>query len=235
MMAHISNDCGIAEEYLFLSRLLLFTVSGYSMCNHSMCNSTAFQCLNLSQERCTTVALTIRIMDLVASIISTSLLLCLLLVFKRKAWNSPVKRLTLMIATCFGLLEFVDASLELYNNILQRTWFKVFFLLTYYTAFAILLYLIVILANLLFQIGVAIVPGEWKHKVKSRLHLLEVAIHLLIPILSLSFSAGVIVVYKRDDNCSPWIAVKNIIYIVCYLGFVNLRSLWYYIPATVLP
>ena len=223
MMSHITNDCGIAEEYLFFSRLLLFIVSGYSMCSHSMCSSTAFLCLNLSQEQCTTVALTIGIMGLVTSIISTSLLLCLLLVFKIKAWNSPIKRLTLMIATCFGLLEFVDASLELYNNILQRrTWLEVFFLLTYYTVFAILLYLIVILAIPFFQIGVAIVPGEWKHKVKSRLHLLEVAIHILIPILSLSFS-GVIAVYKRDDNCSPWIAVKKH-YIVCYL--VNLLSLF---------
>ena len=186
------------------------------MCNHSMCNSTAFLCLNLSQEQCTTIALTVGIMDLVASIISMSLLLCLLLVLKRKAWNSPVKRLTLMIATCFGLLEIVAASLELYNNILQRTWLEAFFLLIYYTVFAILLYLTVILAILLFQIGVAIVPGEWKHKVKSRLHLLEVAIHILIPILSLSFSAGVIVVYKRDDNCSPQIAVKKIIlYVLC--------------------
>ena len=188
-----------------------------------MCNSTAFLCLNLSQEQCTTVALTTGVIDLVTSIISTSLLLCLLLVFKRKAWNRPVKRLTLMFATCFGLLEFVDASVELYNNILQRMWVEVFFLLTYYTVFAILSYSTVILAILLFQIGVAIVPGEWKHKLKSRLPLLEVAIHILIPILSLSFSAGVLVVHKRDDNCSPQITVINIIlYVILALLILGL-------------
>ena len=107
--------------------------------------------------------------------------------------------------------------------ILQRPWLEVFFLLTYYIVFAIPLYLTVILAILLFQIGVAIVPGKWKHKVKSRLPLLEVAIHILIPILSLSFSAGVIVVHKSDDNCSPHIAVKNIIlYVILALLILGL-------------
>ena len=90
-----------------------------------MCNSTAFLCLNLSQEQCTTAALTTGVIDLVTSIISTSLLLCLLLVLKRKAWNSPVKWLTLILTTYIGLSEFVNAPVELYNDILPSIWNEV--------------------------------------------------------------------------------------------------------------
>ena len=143
-----------------------------------MCNSTAFQCLNLTWGQCTTVALTIGITDLVLSIIFTSLLLCLLLVLKKKAWNSPVKRLTLILTTCFGLLKYLETSVELYNDFLQKVWHKVFSIFNAYTWFAILSYLTVILAILLFQIVTAIVSGKWKHKLKSRLPLMEIVIHI---------------------------------------------------------
>ena len=96
----------------------------------------------------------------------TSLLLCLLLVLKRKAWNSPVKRLTLIVTACTGLAGYVYASAELYNN---SIWNKVFNLVTSVT----LLYLFVILAVLLFKIGATIVPGEWKHSLVPRLSLLS--------------------------------------------------------------
>ena len=96
----------------------------------SMCNITAFQCLNLTQQRCTEVPLTVGITDLVLSIVSTSLLLCLLLVLRKKAWNSPVRRLTLILTTCICLLEFVDASVELYNNVIPGIWNAVLMLLT---------------------------------------------------------------------------------------------------------
>ena len=187
-----------------------------------MCSSTAFQCFNLNQDQYTmyTVALTIGITDLLLSIVSTSFLLCLLLVLKRKAWNSPVKRLTLILTTYISLSQFVNAPMELYYDILPDIWNKVLYIFTTYADFSILSYLTVILAILLFKIGVAIVPGEWKHKLKSRLPLLEVAIHILILIVSLSFSAGVIVVYH---NCSPQITVINIIlYVILALLILGL-------------
>ena len=172
-----------------------------------MCNNTAFQCLNLTQEQCTTVTLTI---DLVLPIVSTSLLLCLLLVLKRKAWNSPVKWLTLILTTYIGLSEFVDAPVELYNDILPGIWNEVLYFFTTYTVFSILSYLTVILAILLFKIGAGIVPGEWKHKPKPRLLLLlEVMIHVLIPVLSLSFSAVVTFYLKgTDHSCNPQIMLS---------------------------
>ena len=187
-----------------------------------MCNSSAFQCLNLTQKHCTTVALTVGITDLVLSIVTTSLLLCLLLVLKRKAWNSPVKRLTLIIIACTGLSESVFASVELYNNVISITWNKVFNLVISYTVFVTLPYLIVILAILLFKIGATIVPGKWKHKQKPRLRLLlEVMVHILIPVLPLSFLA-VATFYPNgnDFNCEPqkiFSSVKFTFYVITVL------------------
>ena len=168
-----------------------------------MCNNSVFKCLNLNQTQCTTIALTVGIKNLVLSIVITFLLLCLLLVLKRKAWNSPVKRLTLIVTACTGLSRFVYASAELYNNIISSIWNKVFNLVTSYTYFVTLPYAFVILAILLFKIGATIVPGEWKHKPKPRLLLLlEVMIHILIPVLSLSFLAVAIFCLNESDfNC----------------------------------
>ena len=166
------------------------------MCN----NSTVFQSLNSTQEQCTTIALTRGITILLFSIVSTSLLLCLLLVLKRKAWNSPVKRLTLIPITFICATALVEASVILYYDILPGKWNKVFYFFTIYTDLSILSYLTVILAVLLFKIGAAIVPGEWKHKPKPRLlFLLEVMIHILILVLSLSFSAVVTFYLKRTE------------------------------------
>ena len=157
-----------------------------------MCNSSALQCLNLTQEECIAVALTVGITDLVLSIVFISFLLCLILVLKSKAWNSPVKRLTLVLTTCFDLSEFMHASMKLYNGFLPGVWYEVFNILASFAIVAILLYWAVILLSLLFQILATIVPGNWKHRPKPRLLLLlEVIIHILIPVLSLSFGIAV--------------------------------------------
>ena len=110
------------------------------------------------------------------------------------------------------------------------------YFVTTYTVFSILSYLTVILAILLFKIGAAIVPGEWKHKPKARLLLLlEVMIHILIPVLSLSVSAVVTFHLNRTDhNCIPPIkySVHSLIDVIFYVILV--LSVLYCIPATVL-
>ena len=79
-----------------------------------------------------------------------------------------------------------------------------------YTQFAILSYLTVILAILLFQIVTAIVSGKWKHKLKSRLPLMEIVIHVLIIVLSASFSALIPVLHNEDSECNP----RSTLYII---------------------
>ena len=127
-----------------------------------MYNSSAFQCLILSQEKCATVALTVRITNLVLSTVTISLLLYLLLVLKRKAWNSPVKRLTLILTTCICFCILVDPLVQLFRL------HKVFKVFTVFTQFVFFLYMFMLLTILIFQIGAAIVPGEWKHKIKPK-------------------------------------------------------------------
>ena len=154
-----------------------------------MCNNTAFQCVNLTQEQCTEVALVIGIVNLVISVISLSPLLCLLLILKRKAWNSPVKRLSLIITTSIGLSELVYASVKFYNDFLPVLWCQAFDMFSSYFVFSIILYLTGLVSILLFQIGAPIIPEHWKQKLMSRLLFLEVMIHILLPVLSVTFAA----------------------------------------------
>ena len=93
----------------------------------NMCNNTAFLCMNLSQEQCDLAAMADGIIDLIIPVISTSLLLGLFLGLRREAWNTPLKRLSLLLCTFYGLNGLIVASVELYNELLPEVWCKVFF------------------------------------------------------------------------------------------------------------
>ena len=158
-----------------------------------MCNSTAFLCMNPTQEQCNVAAISNGIMDVIISVISPSFLLGLLLSLRRKAWNSPLKRLSLLLCVFYGV-NF--ASVELYNDLLPEAWCKVFFFAKGYLSLTMTMYVIVIVALLLIQSGAPVVPQHWKHKLISKLHLLytfwpdhELIFHLLLHVLSLSLAA----------------------------------------------
>ena len=93
----------------------------------TMCNNTAFLCMNISQEQCDLAAMADGIIDLIIPVISTSLLLGLLLGLRREAWNTPLKRLSLLLCTFYGVNGLIFASVELYNDLLPEVWCKVFF------------------------------------------------------------------------------------------------------------
>ena len=58
----------------------------------AMCNNTAFRCYNLTEEQCDALSLAIGISDAVIAFVSLSLLVCLLALRKKDAWNSQIKR-----------------------------------------------------------------------------------------------------------------------------------------------
>ena len=160
-----------------------------------MCNNTAFLCLNLSQEQCNVAAMANGITGLIIPVISTLLLLMgLLLGLRREAWNTPLKRISLLLCTFYGVNGLIFASVELYNELLPEVWCKVFFFATGYTSLTIFMYLIVVVALLLIQSGAPVVPEHWKHKLKSKLRLLytfwpEFTFHLILHVLTLSLAA----------------------------------------------
>ena len=169
-----------------------------------MCNDTVFYCLNLSQEKCNIVTMANGITGLIIPVISTSLLLGLLLGLRREAWNTPLKRLSLLLCTFFGTNGLVFASVELYNDLLPEVWCKVLFFATGYSSLSISMYFIAVVALLLIQSGAPIVPGHWKHKLKSKLHLYtfwpEFIFHPILHVLSLSLVA--VEIFSNTSICN---------------------------------
>ena len=169
-----------------------------------MCNNTAFLCLNISQEQCNVAAMADGITDLTIPVISTSLLLGLFLGLRREAWNTPLKRLSLLLCTFFGIYGFIFASVELYNELLPEVWCKVFFFAKEYSSLTISMYFIAVVALLLIQSGAPVVPEHWKHKLKSKLRLLytfwpELIFHPILHVLSLSLVA--VEIFSNTSIC----------------------------------
>ena len=110
--------------------------------------------------------------------------------------------------------------------VILGTWNEVLNLFTAYTVLVILSNLTVILATLLFKIGTAIIPREWKHKPKPRLIIfLEVVSHIVISVLALSFSAVDIYTFylnRTDHNCNPQIKLSSVIGSIFLVIFVSL-------------
>ena len=169
-----------------------------------MCNNTAFLCMNLTQEQCNVAAMSNGIINLIIPVISTSLLLGLFLGLRREAWNSPLKRLSIFLFTFIGMYRLIFASVELYNDLLQESWCKVFFFAKEYSSLTISMYFIAVVALLLIQSGAPVVPEHWKHKLKSKLHLLytfwpEFIFHPILHVLSLSLVA--IEIFSNTSIC----------------------------------
>ena len=205
-----------------MSLLVLSVVSEQEIVRIIMCNNTAFHCWNLSQEQCNVASLAIGITDLITPVISTSLLFGLLLSLRREAWNSPLKRLSLLLCAFFSVNGLTLASVELYNDLLKGVWCEVFVFVVDYASCNISMYLIAVVALLLIQSGAPIIPGRWKRRLKSKLHLLytfwpEFIFHSILHALSLSVAA----VQNFSDN-STCKSCEHGHYLIAYLSYIIL-------------
>ena len=209
----------------------------------NMCNGTAYQwqCLNLSQEQCDVAAIASGITDLVVSVISLSLLLGLLLGLRKEAWNTPLKRLSIFLCTFYGVVMLTNASVDLYNDLLPEVWCEVFVFVEGYTSLTIFMYLNLIVALLLIQSGAPVIPGNWKLKRKSKLHLWytfwpEIVCHPLVHLLSLSVTS--VEVFSDKNICkscegekyfTSTVAVKYFLLAFTLIGlFINIILLGYF-------
>ena len=165
-----------------------------------MCNNTALLCLNISQERCNVAAMADGITDLIMSVISTASLIGLFLGLRREAWNTLLKRLSLLLCTFYGINGVIFASVELYNDLLPEVWCKVFFFVEGYTSFTIFMYVIVIVSLFLIQSGAPVVPRHWRlHLLYRYAFWLELIFHLILHVVSLSLAA--VEIFSSNGTC----------------------------------
>ena len=172
----------------------------------SMCNNSAFLCLNLSQEQCTVIELSAGLTNLSVSLLCGVIILLLSLKLKSGVYNSAVKRMSLMFAITIVLSALNMGSLQIYNDFAPMGWCVVAFVIDTFTLTAILFYLSIVLAMLLLQIGAPMVPERWKQTLKPKIHIIEGSIHLIIQILSLSYATGAVffdnyLTMCRDHKC----------------------------------
>ena len=173
-----------------------------------MCNNSAFLCLNLTQEQCTVIEWTTGLTDLSVSLLCVVIILFLSLKLKRKAYNSAVKRMSLMLAISVTLSTLNYGLLEIYNDFAPVGWCVVVLVIDIFTGAVILFYLSIVLTMLLVQIGAPMVPERWKQTLKPKIHIIvEGSIHLIVQILSLSYATGEVfldnvLAWCRDHKCT---------------------------------
>ena len=171
-----------------------------------MCNNSAFQCSNLTQEQCTVIEWTVGLTDLSVSLLCGVIILFLSLKLKSGVYNSAVKRMSLMLAISLTLLDLNIGLLEIHNEFAPMGWCVVALVINSFTYTVFLFYLSIVLAMLLLQIGAPMVPERWKQTLKPTIHIIEGIIHLIIQILSLSYAIGTVffdnvLTWCRDHKC----------------------------------
>ena len=123
-----------------------------------MCNNSAFQCSNLTQEQCTVIEWTVGLTNLSVSLLCGVIILLLSLKLKSGVYNSAEKRMSLMLAIIIVLPALNLGSLEIYNDFVPIGWCVVALVINSFTPTVLLFYLSIILAMLLLQIGAPMVP-----------------------------------------------------------------------------
>ena len=202
-----------------------------------MCNNTAFQChQNLTQEQCTVLSLATGATDLAIATLSFALLMCVLFRRKRDAWNSPIKRMSLVFSFFLVFSSLSLACVEFYNGFVPSGYCKVLYFSYFYNKLAMFLYMVVIVVVLLIKIGSPVIDQLWKQRLQSNIVAVEVTIHIIVSLFCLSFSFGEefladICVYR---NCGPRFDGTLIVYIimslvVCVIACIVTLLVYFYV------
>ena len=182
-----------------------------------MCNNTAFRCYNLTEEQCRAHSLTTGISDVIIATVCFSLVVGVLGRWKKDAWNSQVKRTSLVISffLVISLLNFALAALYL----LPSGYCKVVVFIYLDTKFMIFLYMVAMLGMLLIKIGSPVISRKCTCEPWSHLALFEVVTHVFIFFPSLIFA--VVEVFSDHTVCdSSTCATKNLYQNVTFPIFV---------------
>ena len=172
-----------------------------------MCNNSFYQCFNLTQEQCTVIEWTTGLTDLSVSLLCGVIILFLSLKLKSGVYNSAVKRISLMLAIIIALSAVSLGSLKIYDDFAPVGWCVGVFFIVIFTTTVLLFYLSIVLTMLLLQIWTPMVPERWKQTLQPKIHIIEGIIHLIIQVLSLSYTTGAIffdnvLTTCRDHKCT---------------------------------
>ena len=154
-----------------------------------MCNNTAFQCYNLTEEQCRSLSLATGISDVIIATVCFSLVVCVLGRWKKDAWNSQVKRASLALSFFLALSSLNFALAALYNSLLPSGYCDVVVFIFLYTKFMILLYMVAMLGMLFIRIASPVFTANCTCKIQSHSALFEVVTHVFISLSSLIFAA----------------------------------------------
>ena len=83
-----------------------------------MCNNTGYRCLNLTKEQCDALSLATGVSDIVTATLSLSLLVCLLAIKKTNAWNTGIKRATIVFSVYLTISSINLGAVMFYNGFL---------------------------------------------------------------------------------------------------------------------
>ena len=166
----------------------------------TMCNSTAFQCHNLTTEQCSALAFATGTTDVIIAAVSLSILLFVPFRMKRDACDSPTKRASLVLSLVLIISSLNLASVEFYNGFLPFGLCELVYFVYFSTRMAIFLYMVTIVGMLLIQVYSTVIYGCC-NSMRKRLVIVEVAIHIIITVLSVVFSTGEEFFDSTNDLC----------------------------------
>ena len=165
-----------------------------------MCNSTAFQCHNLTTEQCSALAIATGTTDVIIAAVSLSILLFVPFRMKRDACDSPTKRASLVLSLVLIISSLNLASAEFYNGFLPFGVCELMHFVYFSTRMAIFLYMVTIVGMLLIQVYSTVIYSCC-NSMRKRLVIVEVAIHIIITVLSVVFSTGEEFFDSTNDLC----------------------------------
>ena len=152
--------------------------------NDSKC-STYIVCLSADREElCPKGALAVAAVDLVLSIISFALLLYVLLALTKEAWNSPVKRLCILLASFLGLQELLSASVGFCRGILPHELCVTVEFILFFLNATVLLYITMVLLMFLTQLGSPLVRRLSNIRLRCKKYF-EVTLHIITPLFTI--------------------------------------------------
>ena len=167
-----------------------------------MCNNTGYRCYNVTKEECDALSLATGVSNIATATLSLSLLVCLLAIKKTNAWNTGIKRATIVFSVYLTLSLINLGAVVLYNGFLPFGYCEVMYCIDLYTKLIISLYTVAIFGMLLIQIGSPVFNGtNCSQKLKSHLSVVsEVFVHVFLSLSSVVFA--VVVLFSANHACS---------------------------------
>lgn len=165
----------------------------------STVNNTTL-CLSLSKRESQIIDI-IDVSTRIVQILASGLAILYLLVYlRKKAVDNPAKRFGFSVIFTFGLASTNRVVLLLYPTTPLPPWICVITLTLYCVGSTVILYLVALPIALLLQVSAPIFPDRFRHKMASKILLIEVTSQLLIFIASVLINGLQLIDHTQYHN-----------------------------------